>query len=214
MRNYFRYFIYAIVLMVSFVARADPAVDFFRAIGVDNALTVRELLGQGFDPNTRSPKGQVGLYLALNEHSLKVAELLLAQPGIEVEATNAAGETPLMMAALRGETDWVQKLIDHGAQVNREGWTPLHYAATGPQPKAVALLLDRGAVVDAPSPNGTTPLMMAARYGSEGSVALLLAHGADPRKRNIQGLDAAAFARLDGRDKLAARLAEAAAGKP
>ncbi|MBU6258945.1 MAG: ankyrin repeat domain-containing protein [Burkholderiales bacterium] len=214
MRKYLRYITYALVLIASFAAKADPAVDFFRAVGVDNSLTVRELLSQGFNPNTTDPRGQVGLYLALREHSFKVAELLLEQPGIAYDAVNPAGETPLMMAALRGETDWVRKLIDRGARINRQGWTPLHYAASGPEPEVVRLLLEHGAAIDAPSPNQTTPLMMAARYGREESVSILLAHGADPRQRNIQGLDAAAFARLGGRDKLAARLAEAAAGKP
>ena len=69
------------------------------------------------------------------------------------------------------------------------------------------MLLVRGADIDAPSPNGTTPLMMASRYGPEDSVDLLLARRASLAARNIQGLSAVDFARLGGRDKLAARLA-------
>jgi ankyrin repeat protein len=60
--------------------------------------------------------------------------------------------------------------------------------------------------VDARSPNGSTPLMMAARYGSEASVDLLLARGANPKLRNQRDLSAADFARMDGRDALAQRL--------
>jgi ankyrin repeat protein len=71
-------------------------------------------------------------------------------------------------------------------------------------------LLGRGATLEAPSPNGTTPLMMAARYGPESTVNLLLSFGASLTARNIQGLTAADFARLGGRDKLAARLTPAA----
>jgi ankyrin repeat protein len=52
--------------------------------------------------------------------------------------------------------------------------------------------------------------MMAARYGPEATVDRLLAAGASLTARNIQGLNAADFARLGGRDKLAARLAPAA----
>jgi ankyrin repeat protein len=51
--------------------------------------------------------------------------------------------------------------------------------------------------------------MMAARYGPEDSVDLLLSRGASLSARNIQGLGAADFARLGGREKLAARLAPA-----
>ena len=68
--------------------------------------------------------------------------------------------------------------------MHQDGWSPLHYAAAGPEPKIVAMLLDRGAPIDARSPNQTTPLMMAAGYGAEANVDLLLARGADKRLRN------------------------------
>ncbi len=75
----------------------------------------------------------------------------------------------------------------------------------------MTLLLDRGAPIDARSPNGTTPLMMAARYGSERSVELLVRRGADLRARNQLDLGAADFAREAGREALARQLAAAAA---
>jgi ankyrin repeat protein len=48
--------------------------------------------------------------------------------------------------------------------------------------------------------------MMASGYGSEESVKLLLAHGADVQVRNAQELSAADFARRAGRESLARRL--------
>lgn len=187
-------------------ASAGTYEDFFRYVNVDNASGVRQLLKEGFDPNTLSEKGQVGLYLALRDGSPKVVDVLLSQPGIQLDAVNAAGETPLMMAALRGELESARRLIDRGALVKRSGWTPLHYAASGPDPKLVALLLERGAELEARSPNLTTPLMMASRYGPEEAVDLLLARGASKVLRNDQGLNAVDFARLGGRESLAARL--------
>ncbi|NRF69789.1 ankyrin repeat domain-containing protein [Aquincola sp. S2] len=191
-------------------ARAGSYEDFFKAVSVDNAAGVQALLQRGFDPNSRSEEGQVALTLCLRDDAMKVAELLLSSPQLQVDAANAAGETPLMMAALKGLTDWLPRLVERGAQINREGWTPLHYAATGPEPKAVAWLLERGAQIDARSPNATTPLMMAARYGNEQSAQMLLQRGADPKLRNQRELTAADFARLAGRDRLAAQLAQAA----
>ena len=70
----------------------------------------------------------------------------------------------------------------------------------------MSLLIERGAEIDAVSPNGTTPLMMAAQYGSEDSVKLLLEHGADAKRRNQRNLGAADFARLSGREALTQRL--------
>jgi len=206
MKPYIRFAFYLIAIIGFSQSIADTRVDYFRAIGVDNALTVSQLLDSGFDPNTPDDKGQVGLFLALREGSIKVAEVLLRHPRLKLDATNAAGETPLMMAALRGNLEWTQRLLDRGAQFDREGWTPLHYAASGPEPKVVALLLDRGARIESRSPNGTTPLMMAARYGSEEGAELLLARGADVAARNDLGLGAVDFARQGGRENLAARL--------
>jgi uncharacterized protein len=82
----------------------------------------------------------------------------------------------------------------------------LHYAASGPEPKLLAWLLDQGAAIDAPSPNRTTALMMAARYGAIDGADLLLARGANARLRNDRELSAADFARMAGREALAARL--------
>ena len=113
---------------------------------------------------------------------------MLEHPGLKVDAVNAADETPLMMAALRGNLEWTQRLLDRGAQLNRKGWTPLHYAASGPEPKVVSSLLDRGAEIEARSPNGTTPLMMAARYCPYVAAQRLLARGAHPPARNDLGL--------------------------
>ena len=180
--------------------------DFFKAIDLDNVSLMRPLLEQGFDPNATDDRGQVALARALRDGALQVAELLLEQPAIDIDRANAKGETPLMMAALRGEAGWVSRLVERGAAINRTGWAPLHYAASGPEPKVAALLLDRGATIDAPSPNGTTALMMAAGYGAIDGADLLLARGADRRLRNDRGLTAADFARRAGRDRLAQRL--------
>ena len=211
MRNYFKSLCYVVVTAASFAVSASSNVDFFRAVNVDNDRTVKELLAGGFDPNTANEKGQVGLYLALQQESLKVATALLAHPAIRIEATTAADETPLMMAAMRGNLEWTQRLLDRGAAVNRAGWTPLHYAASGPGVSVVKLLLDRGAAIDAPSPNRSTALMMAARYGSEEAVQLLLSRGASAKLRNDRQMSPADFARSAGREALAALLESAAA---
>ena len=196
MRKYFQFALYLLVLIAIPKAHADAYVDFFRAVDTDNASGVSTLLQRGFDPNTLSTYGQTGLFLAMREESLNVAEVLAASPVLKVDIVNSAGETALMMAALRGQLEWSKKLIALGATVQRDGWTPLHYAATGPAVEVVALMLDRGADIDARAPNGNTPLMMAARYGSEDSVKLLVARGADKRVLNDRNQSAADLARV------------------
>ncbi|MEP7294719.1 MAG: ankyrin repeat domain-containing protein [Burkholderiales bacterium] len=183
--------------------------DFFIAIRNDNAGTINGLLDRGFDPNTRDEKGRPGLTIAIQERSLKAAGALLARPATDVDALNQAGESALMMAALKGDMAGMELLLKRGAKVDQPGWSAILYAATGPEPKAVELLLDRGAAIDATSPNQSTPLMMAAQYGSEESVKLLLARGADARRRNQLNLGAVDFARKSGREALAKLLEQA-----
>ena len=188
-----------------------PRSAFVHAVENDQASVVGRALALGADPNQADERGNSALILALRAEAWASADVLLRDPRIQLDAANAVGETALMLAALRGSVEWTRRLAGQGAAVNRQGWAPLHYAASGPEPKVVELLLALGAQIEAPSPNGTTPLMMAAGYGAIDSDALLLARGADPRAKNALGIDAAEFARRAGRDELAARLARLAA---
>jgi ankyrin repeat protein len=197
--KYFRYTVYLIVLIAFPCVHAGSHVEFFRAVAVDNARTVSALLAEGFDPNTVSESGQVALYIAMRDDAPKVAQALLASPALKIDTANATGETPLMMAALKGRMDWTQRLIERGAKVQREGWTALHYAASGPNVKVLQLLLERGADIDAVAPNGNTALMLAARYGTEDSVRLLVQRGANKRLLNDRNLSAADLARSSER---------------
>lgn len=181
--------------------------DFFIAIKQDNPRTVRTLLQRGFDANTPDPEGLNGLYLALREPAPQVAEVLIDWPQTNVEVRTKQDESPLMMAALKGHTALVRKLIERGADVNKPGWAPLHYAATGGHLEVMNLLLEHHAFIDAESPNGTTPLMMAAHYGSPAAVKLLLEAGADTAMRNQLGMTALDFAHKGNRPDAAELIA-------
>ncbi len=199
MINHFKKYFYLIVFAVHFSVNAGSYEDFFRAVKSDDAGTVRELLRRGFDPNTRDPQSQTGLLLALREPSPKVAQALIEAPQTDVEARNAQDESPLMMAALKGQQEFVNTLIARDADINKPGWAPLHYAATGGQVTIMRVLLEKHAFIDAQSPNGTTPLMMASMYGTTEAVKLLLDEGADPLMKTEQGMTAADFARRGNR---------------
>ncbi len=188
-------------------ALAGPAEDeLLIAAQRDDGKRVMVLMLRGADPNARNAKRQTALHVALSQESERAVKSLLEHPGLDVNAINQAGETPLMLAALKGRIDWAESLLARGALVNEPGWNALHYAASGPSPDLVSWLLAKGAEIDAPSPNGTTALMMAAGYGPLTSVERLLKAGADPTRRNQQGLSAADFARRAGHAKLAQQL--------
>jgi ankyrin repeat protein len=202
--NYFKKVIYLFVLISFSVANAGSYEDFFSAIKGDDDFALSTLLQRGFDPNTVNPQGVPGLMLAIREPSPKTARLLISWPRTQIEVRNAADESPLMLAALAGNVELCRLLIRRDADVNKTGWTPLHYAATNGHLEVMRLLLDEHAYIDAASPNGTTPLMMAAHYGSASAVKLLLEAGADPALKNIQALSALDFANRGTRTESAA----------
>ena len=171
---------------------------------------VETLLRRGFDPNTPGPSGAPPLMAAIRSKAIKSAIVLASWPSTQVDQRNADDETPLMMAAFNNLMPVTHLLIERQADVNKTGWTPLHYAATNGHLEMILKLLQHHAYIDAPSPNGTTPLMMAAQYGSEDAVNALLKQGANPSLRNDLALGAADFAQRGGRESLAARLAAAA----
>jgi uncharacterized protein len=192
--NRFKNFIYLFVFAGFTLAQAGSYEDYFRSVESDEAAVVKRLLGRGFDANTRDPKGQHGLYVALQEGSLKVAQLLVDWPKTDVNALNAKGESPLMLAALKGHPKIADALVKRGADINKTGWAPLHYAASSANLPIIAMLIENSAYIDAESPNGTTPLMMAAMYGTPEAVKLLIEEGADVQLKNAQGLTALQFA--------------------
>jgi uncharacterized protein len=182
--------------MFPLAALSAPADDFFVAIKNDNDGALVTVLFRGFDANTLDSEGRHGLHIALMEGSLKVAKTLLDLSGTQVDTRSKTDETPLMMAALKGNTAIAKRLIARGADVYKTGWTPLHYAATGGHVEMIKLLLENHAYIDTESPNKTTPLMMAAQYGNAQSVKLLIDEGADISLKNDQGMTALDFSRL------------------
>lgn len=200
------------LVAASAMARAGSYDDFFTAIRRDDGAAIAALLRRGFDPNTRDPKGQVGLAMALQLDSRKAFDALMGARQLNVEARNAQDESPLMLAAIKGHIEAVKALIARDADVNKPGWTALHYAASGTTPehtRIIALLLENHAYIDAASPNGTTPLMMAAQYGTSDAVQLLLDEGADPSLKNQLGLTASDFALRVSRKETAETIAAA-----
>ncbi|WP_328793983.1 ankyrin repeat domain-containing protein [Hydrogenophaga sp. BPS33] len=182
--------------------QASSFEDFFIAIKRNDVPALRQLAQRGFDMNTRNEAGDPGLVLAIRDGSGAVAQYLVSEKSVNIEARTAKDESALMLAALKGELDLARRLIARQAEVNKPGWTPLHYAATHPGNASVdmvRLMLEHHAYIDAESPNGTTPLMMAAQYGQPAVVQLLLDEGADPLIKNQRGLTAMDFAHRAGR---------------
>jgi ankyrin repeat protein len=207
--QYFKSILYLFVLIGVSFSHAGSYDDFFVALIQDDPSKIKALLNRGFDPNTVDSNGLPGLIFAIRADAFSAATALVDWPNTKVDVRNAMDESPLMLAALKGELALCQALIKRGGNVNKPGWAPLHYAATNGHLDVMRLLLDAYAYIDAASPNGTTPLMMAAQYGSDDAVGLLLEEGADPTIKNDLSLTAIDFANRADRPATAKIIAAA-----
>lgn len=105
-------------------------------------------------------------------------------------ARDASQFTPLHWAAIRGNWEVFEVLLQAGAPVGAvggDGGTPLHWACHHDRPDMVRLLLDRGSDLTLANRWGRTPLHVAARRGNDLVAALLLARGADPNAVTHEG---------------------------
>ncbi len=194
----------AVLLSVASYA-ANPS-SWWVHIANDRAPNVKTMLAQGADPNELSSKGQPAIMQAIRDGAWNVYDVLAANRKTSLNAININRETPLMYLAVLGQTKRAQDLIRRGAMVNRLGWTPLQYAASTGKVDTAKMLIANKAIIDAPAPDGTTALMMAAHSGNEAMVQLLLKHGAEVTTQNLQKLDAADWARNNKHEALAAKL--------
>lgn len=91
--------------------------------------------------------------------------------GMDVNASNEGGFTPLMFAAAYANPETARFLIEQGADINAQAYVmdlnALHMAALkNPDPKMVEVFLDAGISPESPVQNGYTPLQLAASNSS------------------------------------------------
>nr|XP_029516305.1 BRCA1-associated RING domain protein 1 isoform X1 [Oncorhynchus nerka] len=116
----------------------------------------------------------------------------LSQNSPAVVKRNHKGETPLHLAAIKGDVETVKELLDQGADPNLKdnaGWTPLHEACNLGHLGVVEVLVERGGVLlNTPGYKNDSPLHDAVRNGHTGIAMLLLHHGASQSVLNMFGL--------------------------
>ncbi|CAB1328690.1 unnamed protein product, partial [Coregonus sp. 'balchen'] len=96
----------------------------------------------------------------------------VSQSSPAVVKRNHNGETPLHLAAIKGDVETVKELLDQGADPNlkdKAGWTPLG---------VVEPLVRRGVLLNTPGNENDSPLHDAVRVRHIGIVKLLMQHGA------------------------------------
>ncbi|XP_030761203.1 ankyrin repeat domain-containing protein 12 isoform X4 [Sitophilus oryzae] len=103
---------------------------------------------------------------------------------------NERGETPLHLAAIKGDVEQVCRLLAHRADPNVAdfaGWTPLHEACNHGWYDVAFRLVHAGANVNAKGLDNDTPLHDAVINGHLKLIKLLVEKGADINAKNSKG---------------------------
>ncbi|KAH8977684.1 ankyrin repeat-containing domain protein [Lactarius hatsudake] len=163
----------------------------------------RLLLDNGANANARDVRGRNLLhelsqkvpYAGVKfQNILSIAELLLKH-GVDVNALDEDGATPLHFASSYGMLELARLLLDSGAHANVKnvlGQTPLHLVSQeeGPSnedPNIARLLLERVMDVNARDNDQATPLHFACYRGNFETALVLLDHGAEVNARDVDG---------------------------
>ncbi|KAL0485850.1 hypothetical protein AKO1_002129 [Acrasis kona] len=148
----------------------------------DDMEAIRNLLK---NPNLKIHyKNNVGntvLHRAAFIGSAAVLDAIFHSRDVCVDVTNKNHETPLHLAAGKGNVSAVLCLLNHGADIdatNVVGDTALMGAAHFGKHEVVKILLERGASPNVKNWKGVTPLMRATRNGCEKTIGCLQKHGA------------------------------------
>lgn len=138
----------------------------------------------------------------------------LLDAGINPNAPNQKGVTPISAASHKGSTIIIQKLVDAGASVNAintTGSTALIQASHFGHFYAVQLLLRHGSIADFANSKGTTALMRASQEGYVQIVALLLAAKSEVNRKNNEGMNSLMLASQRGHEQVVLVLVQAGA---
>jgi len=166
------------------------------AVYKENKALVTLLLEHGALVN--STKHNIERRVVVRMFRYQTTEILrrLIEYGLDVNAADYRGSTPLFYAMGMGRLDVMKALIDGGANVNHvpdSGWGLLQEAVgCGHSDKfkngeMVKLLIDAGADVNKKLDTGTTALALAVTNNHPIEVGLLLAANANPNNKDVNG---------------------------
>jgi len=173
-------------LLIPALASAGAYEDMEEALIRGDSGAAINLIKRGVDVNTVDKAGNTLLIQAVRRDVPELFDYLLLRRA-KLNVRNRNGETALSIAAYTGKLQFVQRLVEAGAEVNLYGWPPLTYAAFNGHTAIVDYLLKRGAEINATTENGSSALFFAARFGHIEVIKLLLKNKADPTLVNENG---------------------------
>ncbi len=178
--------------------------ELIAAVRANRPEDVRQFLGMGANATTiiekeddvLDAKMSVVFPMSVLLYAIKLGYDEVANAILEykpdINQGNINGYTPLMAAADAGKRNWVQRLIELGADLDlahkKSGGKLIFYAAEGELLDVIELCIERGQSPSQGDNNGLTPVHVAAKTGHLSAVRYLIEKcAADPDKATDEG---------------------------
>ncbi len=199
---------------------ASIQAQFLTAAEENDSVTVRELLAQGIDIESRDTNGRSALLLATHHNAIEVARILI-DAGANVNAMDNITDSPYLYAGAEGRLEILRMTLKQGADftsVNRYGGTALIPAAHHGHIETVRELLKTGIDIDHINYLGWTALLEAIILGDGGPtyieiVRLLIEAGAEVNIADDNNVTPLAHATTRNYAEIADMLRTASEGK-
>lgn len=139
---------------------------------------VELLINSGCSVNTETSDGYTALHLA-GDHK-NIIELLLRYNANPNRASYVRQETPLMLAAKKGDVEWMKLLVEYGANVNSFNYSdqsPLILAVVNNQLEAVRFLIEKKCGLNENDSDGFSAITYAIKLKNKEILKVLLQNG-------------------------------------
>jgi len=173
-----------------------------RALLFNQYDIVNYLIHYGININMPYKKIFTPLTYAVYTHLDQVK--FLVERGVDINATDGYGHTPLMIAAGYGRLKTVKYLIEHGADLhakNPKGYDALLLSSKYGYFKVAKYLIDHGADIHATNNKGDSAFLLSLRHDDLDIVKYFIEHGVDINQKDQKGYNAimlsAFFGNLD-----------------
>lgn len=150
--------------------------EFVHAMAGHRAALIDLYFSESHNPNARAKQDRPLLVAAALQQDWGTVRRLL-QAGASVDLADETGLTPLMVAALHGNTEMVHlflPLATNAAATDRAGRSALHYAIAAGKKEVMEVLLPTVAGLGNPCADGRDLLAMALDTGNDKIIGALL----------------------------------------
>ncbi|MFT2091107.1 ankyrin repeat domain-containing protein [Paraglaciecola sp. 2405UD69-4] len=128
-----------------------------------NSEIINALLDKGANPKATIEDGTSAFQLcAGSATSIDLARI--ANLGVDIDAQNAQGQTPIMWAANNGKVENLTYLVNQGVNINHQtklGYSPLFFAIKSQNLNTIQAAIKHGADLFATAKDGTTAAQLA-----------------------------------------------------